>query len=158
MPSETVRRPVLAARLLAGFCIAAASLSASVARAQTNAEETVQRAMKKGQDGMYNAYNGVFVKWLPRFGDASAVALTKILGDKPFADADIPAILMVVRDSYDAPVSIEDAADREPRTSLFVLSSLSRATTNPETLRRIADTKAFVKAQYGAYVKAHPPE
>jgi hypothetical protein len=73
-----------------------------VSRAQTNAEETVQAAMTKGEDGMYRAYDGFFVKWLPRFGDASAVALTKLLADKPIADEDIPAILIVVRDSYNS--------------------------------------------------------
>jgi hypothetical protein len=84
-----------------------------MSRAQTDAEETVQTAMTKDEQGMYRAYNSVFVKWLPRFGDASAVALTKILADKPIADADIPAILIVLIDSYDSPVSIEAAADRE---------------------------------------------
>ena len=105
---------------------------------------------------MYRAYDGRFVRWLPRFGDASAVALTKILADKPIADADIPAILIVVRDSYDSPISIEDAAGRKPRTTLFVLSSLSHATTDPEMIKKIADTTAYVKAQYTTYLKAHP--
>jgi len=93
-----------------------------------NAEETVRTAMTMGEDGMFRAYNGVFVKWLPRFGDASAVALTKLLADKPIAVADIPAVLIVVSDSYGSPISIEEAADQEPRTTLFVLSSLSHAT------------------------------
>jgi hypothetical protein len=114
--------------------------------------------MTKGEDGMYRAYNGVFVKWLPRFGDASAVALTKLLGDKPIADADIPAILIVMSNSYDSPMSIDEAADRKPRTTLFVLNYLSHATTNPETIKRIADTTAYVRTQYTAYVKAHPTD
>ena len=105
---------------------------------------------------MYRAYNGVFVKWLPRFGDASAVALTKLLADKPIADADIPAILIIVSDSYDSPSSIECVADREPRTTLFVLSSLSHATNNPEMIKRIADTTAFVNTQYTTVVKTRP--
>ena len=158
MPSETVRRPLLAACLVACICIAVPSLNSQVSRRQSNAEETVQAAMTKGEDGMYRAYNGVFVKWLPRFGDASAVALTKLLADQPIADADIPAILSVVRDSYDSPISIEDAADRKPRTTLFVLSSLSHATTDPKTIKMIADTTAYVNAQYATYAKAHPTE
>src|ERR1019366_2688596 len=122
MPFETVRRPLLAARLIAFACVAAFCLSPSVSWAQTNAEETVQTAMTKDEHGMYRAYNGVFVKWLPRFGDASAVALTKLLAEKPIADADIPAILIVLLDSYESPISIENAADRKPRTTLFVLN------------------------------------
>jgi hypothetical protein len=150
------RQSFLAIRLLALACVAAVCLSPSVSWAQTNAEETVRTAMTKGQDGMYRAYDAIFVKWLLRFGDASAVALTKILADKPIAEADIPAILIIVRDSYDSPVSIEDAADREPRTTLFVLSSLSHAATDPEAIKKIADTTNDVKAQYTTYLKAHP--
>jgi hypothetical protein len=158
MKSEINRRPFLAARLLACVWIAASFLNPSVSWAQTNAEETVRAAMTKDEHGMYRAYNGVFVKWLPRFGDASAVALTKLLADKPIADADIPAVLIVVMDSYDSPISIENAADRKPRTTLFVLSSLSHATTDPETIKRIADTTAHVNSQYATYAKAHPTE
>jgi hypothetical protein len=158
MPSETVRGPLLAACLVAFACATAFCLGPSVSWAQTNAEETVQFAMTKGENGMYRAYNAVFVKWLPRFGDASAVALTKILADKPIAVADIPAILIVLSDSYDSPTSIEDAADRKPRATLFVLSSLSHATTDPETIKKIADTTAYVDAQYAIYAKAHPTE
>jgi hypothetical protein len=154
MPSETVRRPLISACLIAFACAAGSSVS----RAQTNAEETVHAAMTKGEDGMYRAYNGVFVKWLPRFGDASAVALTKLLADKPIAEADIPAILSVVRDSYNSPISIEDAADRKPSTTLFVLSCLSYASTDPKTIKMIADTTAYVNAQYATYAKAHPTE
>ena len=149
------RQSFLAARLVAFACGIAFWLSPSVSWAQTNAEETVQSAMTKDEHGMYWAYDGRFVRWLPRFGDASAVALTKLLADKPIADVDIPAILIVVRDSYDSPISIEEAADREPRTTLFVLSSLSHATTDSDTIKKIADTAAYVNAQYATYAKAH---
>lgn len=107
---------------------------------------------------MYRAYNGVFVKWLPRFGDASAVALTKLLADKPIAHADIPAILIVVRDSYDSPISIEDAAERQPRTTLYLLRSLSQATKDPKILASIEETAVYVKSQYAAYLGNHPGE
>jgi len=107
---------------------------------------------------MYSAYDGVFVKWLPRFGDASAVALTKILADKPIADTDIPAILIVVRDSYDSPISIKDAADRQPRTTLYLLRSLTQATKDPRIVASIGETIAYVKSQYAAYSRNHPDE
>jgi hypothetical protein len=158
MPCETVRRPLPAACLVAFACATTICLGPSVSWAQTNAEKTVQTAMTKGEDGMYSAYDGHFVKWLPHFGDASAVALTKILADKPITDTDIPAILIVVRDSYDSLISIENAADRKPRTTLFVLSSLSHATTDPETIKKIADTRAYINSQYANYAQAHPTE
>jgi len=114
--------------------------------------------MTKGEDGMYRAYDGVFVKWLPRFGDASAVALTKLLADKPIADADIPAILIVVRDSYGSPISIEDAAERRPRTTLYLLRSLSHETRDPKNTALIEETAVYVKSQYAAYAKNHPDQ
>jgi hypothetical protein len=85
-------------------------------------------------------------------------ALTKIIADKPIADADIPAILIVSRDSYDSLICIEDAADREPRATRFVLSSLSGATTDPETIKKTADTTRYLDAQYATYAKAHPTQ
>jgi hypothetical protein len=143
---------------IGAFSAFAVCLSPSASSAQTDVEKTVQHAMTKGEDGMYRAYDGFFVKWLPHFGDASAVALTKILADKPIGDADIPAILMVVRDSYDAPVSIEDAADRNPRTTIYLLRSLSQDTKDPKNLTLIEQTTAYVKSQYAAYLKNHPNE
>src|ERR1700721_283626 len=136
MPCETVGRRLLAACLVGFACATAISLGPSVSWAQTNAESTVQTAMTKGEGGMYGAYDGHFVKWLPRFGDASAVALTKILAAKPITDTDIPAILIIVRDSYDFLICIEDAADRKPRTTLFVLSSLSARRPTPKSSKR----------------------
>lgn len=152
------RQSFLATHLVAFACVAAFCLSPSVSWTQTNAEETVRAAMTKDKDGMYSAYDGVFVKWLPRFGDASAVALTKILADKPIADTDIPAILIVVRDSYDSPISIKDAADRQPRTTLYLLRSLTQATKDPRIVASIGETIAYVKSQYAAYSRNHPDE
>jgi hypothetical protein len=112
--------------------------------------------MTKGEDDMYRAYNGVFVKRLPRFGDASAVALTKLLADKPILDVDIPAIVIVVRDSYESPTVIEEAADGQPRTTLFLLRSLSQATKDPKNIALIEETTVFVRSQYAAYLRSQP--
>lgn len=148
----------LATGLVAFSCVAAFCLSPSMAWAQTNAEETVRTALTKDEHGMYRAYDSMFVKWLPRFGDASAVALTKLLADKPIADADIQAILVVVRDSYDSPQNVEDSTERQPRTTLYLLRSLSQATRDPKVVASIDGTTAYVKEQYAAYLKSRPGE
>jgi hypothetical protein len=57
-----------------------------------------------------------------------------------------------------AVISIEDAAVRKPRTTLFILSSLFHATTDSETIKKIADTGAYVNSQYATYAKAHLTE
>ena len=147
------RRPFLAARLLACVCIAASSLSPSVSLAQTYPEETVQIALKQAEQG---GYTGVTEKRLGRLGDASAVALTKLLADKPIADAGIPPILLVVKLSYSFPEGVEDAAERQPRTTLYLLRSLSQATKDPKLVSSIDETAAYVKSQYAAYLGNHP--
>jgi hypothetical protein len=152
------RRHSFAASLIAGFFIAAASLGPSVSWAQTNAEKTVLAAMTKGEDGMYGVYNSFVARSLSRLGDASSVALTRLLADKPIADADIPAILLVVRDSYDSPISIQDAAERQPRTTLYLLRSLSQGTKDPKIVASIEETTAYVRSQYAAYSRNHPAE
>jgi hypothetical protein len=91
------RRSTLEVCLLAGVCIVASSLSASVLRAQMNPEKTVQIAIKDAEQGIYE---GILEKMLGRLGDASAVAITKLFADKQLADTDIRAVLLVVRLSY----------------------------------------------------------
>ena len=149
------RRLLLAARLLTVLCICASFLSPSLSRAQTNPEKTVQLAMKDAEQGVSE---GIVEKMLGRLGDASAVALTKLLADKPIADASIPPILLVVRLSYGSPEGIEETTERQPRTSLYLLRSLSRATNDPKLLASIEETAVYVKSQYATYVKAHPNE
>jgi hypothetical protein len=109
--------------------------------------------MKEAEQGRYN---GIMVKSLGRLGDASAVVLTKLLTDKPIADADIPPILLVVRLSYDSPEGVEEATDREPRTTLYLLRSLSQATKDPKIVASIEEAATYVKSQYATYVRTHP--
>ena len=149
------KRRFLVFHLLACFCTAVPLLSPSVLRAQTKAETTVQITMKEVE---HEGVSGVMEKSLSRLGDASAVAITKLLADRPLADTDFRSILLVVRLSYDSPLSVEDAAEREPRTTLYLLHSLSQATKDPRILTSIEKTTAYVKSQYAAFVKTHPNE
>jgi hypothetical protein len=95
---------------------------------------------------------------LGRLGDASAVALTKLLADKPITDTDIPHILVVVRLSCGSPEAVEEATDRRPRTTLYLLRSLSQATKDPKILGSIEETEVYIKNQYAAYIQRHPNE
>lgn len=149
------RRPLLAAPLIAGVCMAASLLSPSLSRAQTNSEKTVQIAMKDAEQGIYE---GIVEKMLGRLGDASAVALTKLFAEKPIADSDIPPILLIVKLSYGSPEGIEEATERQPRTTLYLLHSLSQTTKDPKIVTSIEETSVYVKSQYAAYVRTHPNE
>lgn len=146
-------KPILAIRVLACVCIAASSLTPPVARAQANAEETVQQSLNMAVQGMFS---GAEEKHLGRLGDATAVQLTKLLADKPLRDADIPPIILVTRLSYNFPEGIQDADNRKPRATLYLLRSLSYAAKDPKILGSIEEVTEYVKSQYAAYLRNHP--
>ncbi len=149
------RQLFLTTHLAAFAFIAAICLSPSVSRAQTDAEQDVQTAWNLAQQGRYT---GVQEKRLGRLGDASAVELMKLLADKPLGDADIPAILLVVRLSYNFPKGVEETTNREPRATLYLLRSLSLLAKTPKTHALIDETTAYVKSQYAEYLQSHPGE
>ena len=133
-------------------CIAVSALCSSISRAQANQEETVQRALQIARNG---AYTGSQEKLLGRLGDASAVELTKLLADKSLDDAEIQSILLVIRQSYNFPDGIEDAANRKPRATLYLLHSLSWLAKEPKIRSSIEATTAYVKNQYAGYLQNH---
>lgn len=149
------RQSFLATRLVACACATSFCLGPGVSQAQPDPETTVQMAMNEAEQGRYN---GVIEKSLGRLGDAASVALTKLLADKPIEDADIPPILLVVKLSYDFPQNVEDAAQRKPRTTLYLLRSLTLGTKDPKIIASIANATAYVKGQYATYSKSHPDE
>jgi hypothetical protein len=115
----------------------------------------VQMALKDAGQG---GYNGIMVKALGRIGDATAVALTEILADKPISDADIPPILLVVELSQVSLEGIEETTDRNPRTTLYLLRSLSQVAKDPKIVASINETTAYVKSRRATYLQKHPNE
>ena len=82
---------------------------------------------------------------LNRGGDAAAIAITKVVGDKDIGSDGITRILLLIHMSYEAPRIIENQSDRQPRTTLFVLKYLSTLPVSPELKKKIGDTEQFVK-------------
>ena len=110
------------------------------------------------KDAGQGGYNGIMVKALGRIGDATAVALTEILADKPISDADIPPILLVVELSQVSLEGIEETTDRNPRTTLYLLRSLSQVAKDPKIVASINETTAYVKSRRATYLQKHPNE
>src|SRR5690348_5394721 len=102
-----------------------------------NAEHSVRNML--AHSGLYY---GTDVKSLSRLGDASAVALTKVLGDNGVSPEQINQVLLIVTLSFEGSKSIENAADRQPRTTLFLLKYLECSTADPTLRKKIAETRA----------------
>jgi hypothetical protein len=101
-------------------------------------------------------YEGHDVKIIGRMGDAAAVAVTKVFGEKELRPDDIDRILMVVHISFAAPRVVENESDRQPRTTLFLLRYLDRSTTDPALKRRIAETREYVHDKYAESMQETP--
>jgi hypothetical protein len=136
--------------LLFSICFLVFSISLLGQAEPLGAESTVRQALESIAQGTYKSTDQKELGWL---GDASAVALTKIIGGRALDGADIRSILMVVTMSYAAPSVVAAQSDREPRTTLFLLRSLDLSTADPALKRQIAATRVYVTDQYARYLK-----
>ena len=121
--------------------------------ASLNAEITVQQAFRSFRQEIYKSTDQKELGWL---GDASAVALTKIIGGKALDEADIRSILLIITLSYSAPRVVAAEADRQPRTTLFLLRCLDSSTTDTKLKQGVATTRAYVEDQYSRFLKESP--
>lgn len=101
-------------------------------------------------------YTGIWDKLLSRIGDAGAVAVTKVVGGKDLTPEEVNRILAVIWKSFGAPRIVQNAADRRPRTALFVLKYLDSLDLSPELKARVAQTRAFVERQSKSATIANP--
>lgn len=108
----------------------------------TDAESVISRMISSG------GYDGVATKQLGRMGDAAAVAVTKVLADKNPSPSEIDMLLAITHFSFSSPEIIGILADREPRTTLFVLQHLNSYATDQTLKQRIAEERKFVLDQF----------
>jgi hypothetical protein len=114
-----------------------------------DAEGDVRQALAHASEG----YTSTDVKELGWLGDASAVALTKIIGGRTPDARDIESMMLIVTLSYGAPGIVKIDSDREPRTTLFLLHYLDLATSDARVRERIASTQTYVRDQYAKSMK-----
>ncbi|HEY6489022.1 MAG: hypothetical protein WCC26_16290 [Terracidiphilus sp.] len=147
-------RTFIAARLLA-LCAICAAISVPSFSQPSNAIGSVQLALTQLSHGHYSAEGE---KGLARNGDASAVAITKVFAGKTLTPAEISNIALVVKQSFEFLGGIENQEDREPRTALFLLNSLSHLTDDPKANADIRSASTFVQSQYSEYIKSEPAQ
>jgi hypothetical protein len=82
---------------------------------------------------------------LNKLGDASAVALTKLLGGKELTSDEITQVVLIIRLSFNAPRMIEADSDVRPRTTLFVLKYLDNLPVSSALKQKIAEARAEVE-------------
>lgn len=106
-------------------------------------ERVIRRVMDKGAVDMRED-----AKVLASLGDAAAVLITKELRDKQPTAQVIEHVLLVIRSSFSDPHSIRGVADREPRTTLFVLAYLHSFAEDEAVKERIAELRDRLVRQY----------
>jgi hypothetical protein len=127
------------------FAVSLALPSALLCQAEPlDAEGAVRQALAHANE----RFTSTDVKDLGWLGDASAVALTKIIGGKALEERDVEPVLLVLTLSYSAPRIVKIDSDREPRATLFLLNCLDLATNDPKLKGKISSAKAYVKDQY----------
>ena len=83
-----------------------------------------------------------------RMGDATAVAITKIISGRAPESSEVDAILLILHISFADPKFVDIVSDREPRTAMFVLQYLSSTKRDPSLQARIDETKRYVQQQF----------
>jgi hypothetical protein len=139
------------ALLLTAVCLVLPALLLCQAE-PLDAEGAVRQALVHANEG----FTSTDVKELGWLGDASAVALTKVIGGRALEDHDIEPMLLVVTLSYSAPRIVKIDSDREPRTTLFLLQSLELSTTNSRLKEKIKTTRSYIRDQYARFASASP--
>src|ERR1700727_663131 len=86
-------------------------------------EHVVKAALNPKSDIIYS---GVMRKQLARMGDSASIPITRVLAGKRLQLDTIDRVLLITEFSFDSPEAIVNQADRKPKTTLFVLSSLDQ--------------------------------
>ena len=129
-------------------------LAVGVVRSQaqrTPAEQIVSRIINSG------GYDGGADKFLGRMGDASAVVVTKILGENNLVPTEVKNVLVVIHLSFSAPLLVETQEDRKPQTTLFLLRYLEFTTSDQKLKESIGEERKFVLDQFAKSIKSNTP-
>ena len=127
---------------IAALLIVLTSMYPVFAPESTSQEHVIARMIETG------TFEGHDQKVIGPMGDAAGVIVTKVVSGKPLTSSQIDAILVVLQGAFADPRMIENLADRQPRTTLFVLSYLTSATHEPDLQKRIAEATKYIQDHY----------
>ena len=81
----------------------------------------------------------------PRYGDASAVAVSKQTAGKDLSRDEIRQILLIVQISFEAPLQVKIESDRRPRAATVLVANLERMPAASGLTEEFAGTKKFLR-------------
>jgi hypothetical protein len=90
-------------------------------------------------------YSGWDEKELVRYGDASAVAVSKVIDGKELSRDEIRQILLIIQTSFEAPLQGKIKSDRHPRAATVPVANLERMPAPSGRAEEFAGTKKFLK-------------
>jgi hypothetical protein len=112
---------------------------------QFDNESTIRQVMTQAYQ---QTYTSTGQKQLRKLGDATAVALTKVIGGRALNQHDVQPVLLMLELSFSDLRFLEISADRQPRTTLVLLNYLDSVTSNTELKAKIGSTRTYVLGQY----------
>lgn len=131
--------------IIGNLCIVLMIVAASrVCEGQTPqegyAEERIATSLRTG------SYEGFLTKMLRLMGDQGAVAVAKVISDRPLSDSEFEFVLSYLHDSFSDVSLIHEPSNREPRVALLVLRYLECSTKDPGRRREIEETRRSLPA------------
>ena len=93
------------------------------------------------------SFEGKMARRISPLGDAAAVMVIKILGEKDPSAAQGQAVLLVLRISFADTGLIRNESDRDPRAALFLLKSMESAARSSKLHGEISETRKFLLTQ-----------
>jgi hypothetical protein len=100
-------------------------------------------ASRAGEAGIINSWSQ---KQLARLGDATSVALIRILDERDMANpATVRYILQIIRDSFVGTELITSEENRKPKVTLFLLNYLRQINGDATTQEAIERTRDHIK-------------
>lgn len=112
---------------------------------QLDNEHTIRQVMAQAYQ---QTYTSTAQKQMRRLGDATAVALTKVIGGRILDQHDVEPILLMLDLSFSDLRFVENPPDREPRTTLVLLNYLDLVTSDATLKGKITSTRASVISQF----------
>lgn len=83
-------------------------------------------------------------------GDAAAVIVTKVVGDRSLSPSQIDVVLAVLNMAFG---DVTPGPDAEPRTALFVLRQLDLSTNDVQLRGRVAKTRKYIADEFSKSTK-----
>jgi hypothetical protein len=83
-------------------------------------------------------------------GDAAAVIITKVVGDRGLSPSQIDVVLAVLNMAFG---DVTPGPDAEPRTALFVLRQLDLSTNDVQLRGRVAKTRKYIADEFSKSTK-----